>query len=139
MKTQITVNRNGLIIHKTNHARGRRHDYNIFKRNHPRLPPQVSPNLDLGYDGVQNDFPELNAVTPFKRRRGGKELTIEQKLRNKALAKTRVVVEHTISRLKKFRIMGEEFRNRLSHYDDMTDIVSGLINLRIMGSKGMLP
>ena len=37
---------------------------------------------------------------------------------NKELSKARVVVEHTISKLKKFR-------NRLGHYDLMTDIVSG--------------
>ena len=30
--------------------------------------------------------------------------------------------------------MGEEFRNRLKHYDTMTDIVSGLINFRIGGT-----
>jgi len=35
------------------------------------------------------------------------------------------VVEHTISRLKKFNIFGGEFRNRLKNYDTMTDIVSG--------------
>jgi len=40
--------------------------------------------------------------------------------------------------VKKFNIFGQEFRNRLRHYDLMTDIVSGLINFRIMGSKGLL-
>jgi hypothetical protein len=43
-------------------------------------------------------------------------------------------VEHTISRIKKFNIFGQEFRNRLRFYDVMTDIVSGLINMRIMGA-----
>ena len=33
----------------------------------------------------------------------------------------RVVVEHTISKLKHFRIMANEFRNRLRHYDTMAD------------------
>ena len=135
VKVQLTVNSKGLIIHKTPHARGRRHDYDIFKVNHPRLPPGVNPNLDLGYDGVQNDYPELNPTTPFKRRRGKGELTAEQKSFNRKLAKTRVVVEHTICRTKKFRIMGEEFRNRLRWYDRATDIVSGLVNLRIMGAN----
>jgi len=134
VKTQITVNNNGLIVHRTNHARGRRHDYDIFKSNHPSLPPQVSPGVDLGYDGIQNDFPELNVVIPFKRRRNGKELTDEQKRYNMAQAKARVVVEHTIARMKKFRIISEEFRNRLKRYDVMTDIVSGLVNLRIIGT-----
>jgi hypothetical protein len=62
-------------------------------------------------------------------------LTPYQKRFNRDLSKARVVVEHTISRMKKFRIMGEEFRNRLKHHDLMTDTVSGLVNLRIMGTR----
>jgi len=142
VKTQLSVNEKGLIVHKTNHARGRRHDYDIFKRSRPKLPEGVRPGVDLGYDGIQKDFPELDAMIPFKRRGGrnkkGNQLTPEQKLFNSALSKARVVVEHTISRVKKFNIFGQEFRNRLRHYDLMTDIVSGLINFRIMGSKGLL-
>jgi len=146
VKTQLTVNSNGLIIHRTNHARGRRHDYDIFKRNHPTLPEGVRPGVDLGYDGIQNDFPEMKAMIPFKRRskgRGhkgekGRRLTPIQKRFNKRLSKARVVVEHTISRLKKFNIFGQEFRNRLGHYDLMTDIISGLVNFRIMGTGGLL-
>ena len=142
VKTQLSVNEKGLIVHKTNHARGRRHDYDIFKRSRPKLPEGVRPGVDLGYDGIQKDFPELEAMIPFKRRGGrnkkGNQLTPEQKLFNSALSKARVVVEHTISRVKKFNIFGQEFRNRLRHYDLMTDIVSGLINFRIMGSKGLL-
>ncbi len=139
VKTQLTVNEKGLVTHKTNHARGRRHDYDVFKQNHPKLPEGVRPGVDLGYDGIQKDFPELKAMIPFKRRGGrnkkGRKLTPEQKRFNRALSKARVVVEHTISRMKKFRIMGEEFRNRLKHYDLMTSIVSGLVNLRIMGTR----
>lgn len=134
VKTQLTVNSKGLIIHKTPHARGRRHDYDVFKTSHPRVPPEVNCNFDRGYDGVKKDYPELNNTTPYKRRRGMGELTMEQKSFNRELARERVVVEHTISRMKKFRIMGEEFRNRLRWYDRATDIVSGLVNLRIMGT-----
>ena len=134
VKTQLTVNEKGLIIHRTNHARGRRHDYALFKSNHPELPKGVRAGVDLGYDGIQNDFPELNALIPFKRR-NGKKLTPNQKRLNRVLAKARVVVEHTISRMKKFRIMGEEFRNRLRWYDRMSEIVSGFVNLRIMGTS----
>ena len=146
VKTQLTVNSpDGLITHKTNHARGRRHDYDIFKQSHPELPEGVIPGVDLGYDGIQNDYPKLKAMIPFKRRgpgRGhkgekGKKLTPSQKKYNKSLSKARVVVEHTISRLKKFNIFGQEFRNRLRHYDLMTDIVSGLVNFRILGNKGL--
>jgi hypothetical protein len=58
-------------------------------------------------------------MVPFKRRspsrgkRGvkSKELTSEQKAYNRSLAADRVVVEHTISRLKKFRMMSHVFRS----------------------------
>ena len=138
VKTQLTVNRDGLIVHKTKHARGRRHDYDVFKQNHPELPEKVKPELDLGYDGIQNDFPELNPIIPLKRRRGMEELTEEQREHNRRLSKARVIVEHTIARLKKFNVFGQEFRNRLKNYDLMTDVVFGLVNLRILGNKGLL-
>lgn len=133
VKTQLTVNNDGAIIHKANHARGRRHDYDIYKERHPKLPKQVESDFDLGYQGVKRDFPNLKCALPFKKEKGQKELPAEQKSFNKNLAKARVVVEHTISRLKKFNIFGQEFRNRLRHYDMMTDIVSGIVNLRIAG------
>lgn len=79
---------------------------------------------------------------PFKKKNPGRgkrgvkaqELSPEQKAFNKALAGERVVSEHTNSRVKKFRIWGGVFRNRLGHYDVMTEIVSGIVNFRISGS-----
>ena len=53
---------------------------------------------------------------------------------NKALAKERIVVEHTNSRVKKFQIWGGEFRNRLKHYYVAAEIVSGIVNFRISGT-----
>jgi hypothetical protein len=61
--------------------------------------------------------------------------TPQQKAFNKKLSKARMVVKHTISRLKKFNFFGQEFGNRLRHYDAMTDIVSGLINFRMLGAQ----
>lgn len=109
VKTQVTVNRDGLIIHKSPHARGGKHDYSIFRWRHPRLPEEVSLWLDLGYDGLQKDYPMLKVLVPFKRRSPGRgkrgvkaePLTLEQREFNRWLAAERVVVEHTISRLKK--------------------------------------
>lgn len=140
VKTQLTVNANGLIVHRTGHARGRTHDYALFKHNHPDLPEMVRSVVDLGYYGIENGYPEMHPMIPFKRHAGGKghagekgpPLTPEQKAFNRQLSKERVIVEHTISRLKKFRVMSDEFRNRLRHYDTMTNIVTGIINLRIL-------
>jgi DDE superfamily endonuclease/Helix-turn-helix of DDE superfamily endonuclease len=146
VKTQLTVNKEGLIFQKTNHARGRRHDLDVYLEHPPALPKEVEQDFDRGYDGVKNYFPDLKCAIPFKRRGRGRghrgekapDLTPEQKKFNHELSKERVVVEHTISRMKKFRIMADEFRNRLKHYDRTTDIVSGLVNFRIMGTRGLL-
>jgi DDE superfamily endonuclease len=47
-------------------------------------------------------------------------------------SKLRIIVEYTVSRIKKFGIMGTKFRNKLERYDHASDIVSGLVNFRIM-------
>lgn len=141
VKTQLTVNKQGLIVHKTSHVRGSMHDYSLYKRSHPHLPDEVCLGLDLGYLGIRVEYPKLNCLLPFKKKNPGRgkigvkaeELSFERKAFNKGLAADRVVVEHTNSRVKKFRIFGDEFRNRLKGYDVMTDIVCGLVNFRIAG------
>jgi hypothetical protein len=142
VKTQLTVNKQGLIVHKSPHAKGSTHDYALYKRSHPKLPKEVTLKLDLGYIGVEKDYPGLDCMLPFKKKNPGRgkkgvaaePLTEVQKLFNRLLASARVVVEHTNSRVKKFRIFGEEFRNRLKHYDTMTDIACGIVNFRISGT-----
>ena len=85
---------------------GRIHDYEIFKNKHPTAPLQVENVLDLGYMGVQNDFPTVKSVLPFRKKRKKGELSNEEKKHNRRHSKLRVIVEHTISRIKKFGIMG---------------------------------
>jgi len=52
------VNHRGFIIHKTANKKGRRHDYDIYKENHPLTPKQVVNVVDLGYLGIEKDFPQ---------------------------------------------------------------------------------
>lgn len=145
VKTQLTVNKQGLIIHKTSHVKGSMHDYALYKRCHPRLPEGVCLGLDLGYLGIKDDFPNLNCMLPFKKRNPGRgkigvkaeELSDEQRAFNRALGAERVVVEHANSKVKKYRVFGDEFRNRLKHYDMMTDIVCGLVNFRVLGKMAI--
>lgn len=49
-------------------------------------------------------------------------------------SKKRIVVENTIYRMKKYRIMSDIFRNRLRKCDKVSDIVSGLVNYRALSS-----
>ena len=63
------------------------------------------------------------------------EISAEEKEYNVIHAKKRIVIEHTICRLKKYRIIAEVFRNKLKKYNKVSDIVAGLINYRIMNSN----
>lgn len=137
VKTQLAVNSVGLIVHKSMHVRGSMQDYPLFMHSHPSLPWLIRMGGDLGYQGVKKACPWLNFVVPCKRKGSGKrgvkgcDLSVEQKAFNRVFNGERVVVEHVNSRLKKFLIWGGEFRNRLRHYDVMTDVVCGLVNFRI--------
>ena len=51
---------------------GRIHDYEIFKNKPPLIPLQVENVLDLGYMGVQNDFPTVKSVICHLERVGRK-------------------------------------------------------------------
>jgi hypothetical protein len=57
VKTQLTANTKGLIVHKTRHDRGNVHDSKLFVHSHPDLPDNMRMGLDLGYDGVDVAFP----------------------------------------------------------------------------------
>jgi len=129
VKNQITINQKGEIIHKPPHSRGRKNDYAILKVKHPKLPEELIIFYDLGYLGVEKDFPIQTSVLPYKKKKGQK-LTIHQKEWNKLQSKIRIKVEHVISRIKKFRINCDTFRNRLSRYDIISDIVCGIVNLK---------
>ena len=131
VKTQIMVNNHGIILHKTGHRKGRRHDYDIYKEKHPVTPKQVVNVVDLGYLGIEKDFPEQISSLPNRKKRK-MQLSQEQNEYNKNHSKRRIVIEHTICRLKKYRILADMFRNRLKKYNKISDIVSGLINYGIM-------
>lgn len=134
VKNLYTVNQMGLIVYKTKHRqRGRRHDYRIYKKNHPKLHKDVMSMFDLGFLGVEKDFPEQKSSLPIKKEKDY-ELTVQQKEYNRNHSAKRIVIEHAICRLKKYKIMNDVFRNRLRKYDKVSDIVSGLVNYRIMNT-----
>ena len=41
VNNQLVVNNHGYIVYKADHKKGRRHDYDIYKRNHPVIPKDV--------------------------------------------------------------------------------------------------
>lgn len=135
VKNLYTANEDGLIVYKSKHKQiGKKHDYKIYTTNHPVTPKDVENIFDLGFLGVEKDYPaEQKSVLPIKKKKN-QNLTLEEKEYNRSHSKKRIVVEHVICRIKKYRIMNDVFRNRLKKYDKVSDIVAGLVNYRIMNA-----
>ena len=78
VKTQLMVNNRGFILHKLRYKKGHRHDYDIYKENHPITPKKVVNVFDLGYLGVETDFLEQLSSIPNRKQRN-QELSQEEK------------------------------------------------------------
>ncbi|MFL6379848.1 MAG: transposase family protein [Nitrososphaeraceae archaeon] len=113
VKTQYMVNTKGLILHKTGYIRKVGNMIMIFTNtNHPVTPPsQVENIFDLGYLGVEKDFPTVKSVLPIRKRRNNM-LSYEETTYNKKHSQLRIIIEHTICKLKKFGIMGTRFQKQ---------------------------
>ena len=72
------VNNCGYILHKVAHKKGKRHDYDIYKKNHPITHREVVNVFDLGYLEVETDFPEQLSALPYRKKRS-LELSQEEK------------------------------------------------------------
>lgn len=135
-KQLITSTPNGIIVDQSPSCGGRTHDFQAFKDDHANREAckefreqRVSLYGDSGFQGMQEMDLGVE-VRLIQRARRNHPLTREEKKLNQLRSSTRVKVEHTISRRKKYRIAAEEYRNRDRDYDQTMKIVAGLVNLR---------
>jgi len=98
---------------------GRRSDYFRFKQSGigDIIPPEVAVWVDLGFWGIEKDYPALDVLIPHKKPKNG-ELTPEQRQENKVISHFRIKVEHSIGRIKRFRSVSDIYRNRSSQLAD---------------------
>jgi len=84
------------------------------------------------HTGFQGYGPEgVTTYQPSKKPKG-KELTTEQKQKNKELSAERIAVEHSIGGVKTFRIVHDIFRNFREGFDDLVmETACGLHNWRL--------
>ncbi len=72
------VNKHGPFLYKTKYKqKGKRHDYKIYKKNRPITPKKVDNVLDLGFLGIEKDYPEQISSLPIKKKRN-QDLTLEE-------------------------------------------------------------
>ncbi|MEA1909131.1 MAG: transposase family protein [Euryarchaeota archaeon] len=75
------------------------------------FPKGITLWLDLGFTGVDNDYPDA-CVRRSKKKPRGKELTGEEKAQNKVICSIRVLVEHAIGGIKRMQMTTDKFCNK---------------------------
>ena len=112
---------------------GRRSDYFRFKQSGigDNLPAEVAVWVDLGFVGLEKDYPQLAVVIPHKKPKNG-PLTPDQRQENKLISQLRIKIEHTICRLKRFGTVADIYRNHTPHWaDKFILIAAGLSNYHL--------
>lgn len=134
MKALNLCNPDKRILYLSNCWVGKTHDNAMFKLEFPPGQPwfvNLNVRLDLGFVGFEKNYECKKLSIPHKKPKK-QELTSEQKAENKQLASERVIVEHSIGGLKRYRILSDRLRmHDLDLYNQVLGICAGLWNFRL--------
>ncbi len=125
MKTQISMCTQKGIILSVHVAKGRKHDFQIFKETIALLLKYAIVYMDSGYEGAQKYI--KYAVKPYKAYKN-KPLTSKQKVHNRALARKRIVIEHINRKLKIFKIVSLPYRSRRKTFENRMKLIAAIVN-----------
>jgi hypothetical protein len=119
------------ILVVTKQKSGRRHDKRLADKENifEMLPKEISVMADTGFIGEAKVH--KNILIPKKRTKKN-PLTYEEKEMNKLISRYRVLVEHAIGGIKRYRCMSEKLRNHKAYIDDTFILLSaGLWNYHL--------
>jgi len=91
------------------------------------LPEGVGAIGDLAYVGIAQLHPWGLGAAPRRKPRG-KERPPEDVCYNQAFARRRIVVEHTIGRMRRYQALTQRDRNHRCHHAARVRAVGGLVN-----------
>lgn len=117
-KNIVGVSRKKKILWLSPTANGKEHDYPLLKKTHlpEHIPRKVKTYLDLGFKGIQKDYP-LKVFMPFRKPRT-RELTKKQRKFNKKVSRFRVRGENALAGVKRYRCITDVCRNKTEELKD---------------------
>ena len=114
----------------TNFSEGRKHDFRLFCESRLPIHPSVQAVTDTGFLGIGKIH--ANSVLPKKRSRNH-PLTDEERRSNREIARQRILNEHVIGALKRFRIISDRYRNRRRRFGLRFNLIAGIYNHDLTG------
>jgi hypothetical protein len=133
LKSQIAVDElTGEIVDVADSVPGPTADITLLAQSDllERLPDGVGALGDLAYVGIAKLHPQGHGATPRKKPRG-QPRPPEDVAFNTAFAKRRIVVEHSILRLRYYQALTQTDRNHRQQHTPRVIAVAGLVNRQI--------
>jgi hypothetical protein len=130
-KVQLAIHEiTGAIVDVADSAPGPTADLALVEQSGllPRLPPGVGVLGDLGYPGLDKRHP-LGAIPRRKPR--GRDRPQEDVAYNRAFARRRIPVEHTIGQVRSYQSLSQTDRHHRRHHSARARAVAGLVNRRL--------
>jgi hypothetical protein len=128
LKSQVAVDEeSGRFADVSDSVPGRWADIKLLKRSRlmKRLPSGVGGIGDLGYVGIRDIHP--SGACPRRKPRGKERPPADRKY-NRAFSRRRIVVEHAIGRLRRFRAVAHVNRHRRQGHAMRVRAIAGLVN-----------
>jgi hypothetical protein len=130
LKTQVGVDEEtGGIVDVSDTVPGPWADIKVLNKSRllKRLPEGVGGIGDLAYVGIADLHPEGLGAAPRRKPRG-QDRPPEDRTYNRAFSRRRIVVEHAIGRLRRFRSLSHVNRHRRTGHAARVRAVAGLVN-----------
>jgi hypothetical protein len=129
LKSQVAVDEEGRIIDVAASVRGPTADITLLEQSRllERLPPGVGGMGDLGYVGIDKLHPTGLGAAPRKKPRGQPRPAADIAY-NTAFSRRRIVVEHSIGRLRRFQSLNQTDRHQRRGHTARVRAVAGLVN-----------
>ena len=121
----MVVEKKSRTVICTAFANGKRHDFKLFKESRVHVRPETKVDVDTGYLGISEIH--ANSVLPRKKSKK-KPLTKEDKAFNRAVSSERVLNEHVIGFIKRFKIVADRYRNRRKRFGLRFNLICGICN-----------
>jgi hypothetical protein len=133
LKSQIVVNEEtGEICDIAESVPGPQSDIKTLQESGvmERLPQGVGAGGDLAYIGIDKLHPQGLGVTPRRKPRG-RDRPEEDIAYNRAFSRRRIVVEHTIGRIRRYEALNQTDREHRNHHSARVRAVAGLVNRQL--------
>lgn len=133
-KSVVVTDKERRVLVVTKQKSGRRHDKRLADKEaiFKQLPKEIAAMADTGFQGADKDH---SSIFIPKKKPKGRELTSDEKESNKIISSCRVIVEHAIGGIKRYRCMSERLRNHKPFIDDTFLLLSaGLWNYHLAAS-----